>query len=544
MVAAGLLCWLAWPPMPFWPLIFIAFVPLLIVEARISEEREGPSKWQVFKFAYLFFIVWNVSTTWWVWNASNIGSILAFVLNSLFMTTFIVLFHVTKKRLGNYLGYLSFPLYFLTFEYLHQNWEITWPWLTLGNVFAEQTWLIQWYEFTGTAGGGLWILGINLMVFLALRPFIFPTQVDAEDELEEQQSTKPLSVSTFWRPALAFLLPILISLGIYFTYSEQGEAIEVVVLQPNIDPYNEKFERGLADQQLEKFLHLSDSLLTPNTQFLVWPETSVPSRQRFWLDQVDELRSVRRIRGFLSKYPNLKLVAGIEPLKRYDKANGSPTARNFRNRENASYDIHNSAVLMDDSLTFKLYHKSKLVPGVERIPYLKALNFMSGLFRHLGGSMGSRATQEERESFFNDAGIGVAPVICYESVFGEYVTEYIQKGANFIFIITNDGWWGNTPGHKQHNAYASIRAIENRRSIARSANTGISCFIDQRGNIHQAKGWWQPDVIRQSIHANPHMTIYTRYGDYISRICLFLSAVLMLYTLLGRFVKRHKLSKN
>jgi apolipoprotein N-acyltransferase len=131
-------------------------------------------------------------------------------------------------------------------------------------------------------------------------------------------------------------------------------------------------------------------------------------------------------------------------------------------------------------------------------------------------------------------------VICYESVFGEYVTEYIKKGSNLIFVITNDGWWGDTPGHRQHFTFSRLRAIETRRSIARSANTGISAFIDQRGDAFQVTRYWEPDVIRQTINANDKMTFYVRYGDYIGRLSSFVAIVLVLIAMSFRLKRKRR----
>jgi apolipoprotein N-acyltransferase len=132
----------------------------------------------------------------------------------------------------------------------------------------------------------------------------------------------------------------------------------------------------------------------------------------------------------------------------------------------------------------------------------------------------------------------VAPVICFESVFGEYLNDYILNGANLIFVITNDGWWGNSPGHRQHLTFSQIRAIETRRSIARSANTGISAFISQRGEIQQPTRYWEPAVIRQQINANTEITTYVRYGDYIARLSIFVTIGLILITFVRRIMKK------
>jgi len=97
-----------------------------------------------------------------------------------------------------------------------------------------------------------------------------------------------------------------------------------------------------------------------------------------------------------------------------------------------------------------------------------------------------------------------------------------------IFIITNDGWWKNTPGYHQHLSFARLRAIETRRSIARSANTGISCFINQRGDVLQATNWWVATSIKGTINANDEITFYVKAGDYIARISLFVAALILL----------------
>ncbi len=122
----------------------------------------------------------------------------------------------------------------------------------------------------------------------------------------------------------------------------------------------------------------------------------------------------------------------------------------------------------------------------------------------------------------------IAPVICYESVFGEYVTGYVKNGAEALFIITNDGWWKNTNGYKQHLFYASLRAIETRRPVARSANTGISCFIDIRGKRIAETKWWTQDVLKGAIIPETRITPYVKYGDYLLRIGPLASIIILL----------------
>jgi apolipoprotein N-acyltransferase len=132
----------------------------------------------------------------------------------------------------------------------------------------------------------------------------------------------------------------------------------------------------------------------------------------------------------------------------------------------------------------------------------------------------------------------IAPVICYESVFGSYVSDYIKKGAEAIFIITNDGWWKNTNGYKQHLSYASLRAIETRRPVARAANTGISCIIDIRGNRKKETEWWTQTVIKGEIFPETRMTFYVKYGDYILRISLLISVLILLIIFIAAPIRK------
>ena len=107
-----------------------------------------------------------------------------------------------------------------------------------------------------------------------------------------------------------------------------------------------------------------------------------------------------------------------------------------------------------------------------------------------------------------------------------------------IFVITNDGWWHDTPGHRQHNALSSIRAIETRRSVARSANTGVSSFINQRGEVLNKLTWWERGAIRNTINANDTITFYVKHGDYIGRTALWVSVLLLAAVFVRFFMKK------
>ena len=186
----------------------------------------------------------------------------------------------------------------------------------------------------------------------------------------------------------------------------------------------------------------------------------------------------------------------------------------------------------------QFYHKSKLVPGAESLPFASALSFLKPVFEHLGGATGSYGSQVEPGVFYSQSGIGVAPAICYETIWGEWIAGSVRKGAQFIAIITNDGWWEDTPGKDQHLDYAKLRAIETRRWVCRSANTGISAFINQRGDIVQQTKWWVKTAIKQDINLSSDLTFYVLHGDYLAEIGSALALLGIGFIVVRKIVKK------
>jgi apolipoprotein N-acyltransferase len=522
-VISGLLLSCGWMANIFQLLVFFGFIPMLIVEDYYFRQHEKYRSIRIFPKALLGFLVWNAATSFWIWNASESGAIMAIVFNSIFMATLFWIFHATKRKLGQIIGYITFIIYWIGFEYLHLNWELSWTWLTLGNGLSENLSLIQWYEYTGVLGGSLWILLINvLLTIIILKHFT---------EKDKKKIHKQISIV-----ALVIVIPVIISITIFFTYKEKINPVEVVVVQPNIDPYNEKFGNMPVEQQLEKIMKLSDSLTSSQTDYIVAPETAIP--QGIWEEDLNTHPYALLLKQLILRHPHTNLVIGASTFKMYGPGEKhSPTAKKF-NDTDEYYESYNTALQFDSTNNVQIYHKSKLVLGVERMPFA-SLGFLQDLSLELGGTASSLGTQDEPSVFSSNHGLfRVAPAICYESIYGEYITEYVKKGANFIFVITNDGWWGNTPGYRQHLSYSSLRAIETRRDIARSANTGISCFINQLGKIQQPTKWWTPAVIKQKINTNDKITFYVSMGDYIGRITATMSVLIFLFFIILHFRKK------
>ena len=542
-VLSGLMLWQAWPPLQLTFLVFAGFVPLLVAEKVISDTYKKYTGLKVWISLYTGLLVWNLTTTYWISNASLAGGLFANLANPVLMSVPFMLARNTRKQFGNRLGYASLVFYWMAFESIHLSWELTWPWLSVGNVFAvKHTW-IQWYEYTGVFGGTLWVWITNLLLFFILYDRLFPSEKSVPVNNSLFKKYIPL-----FSLVLIIFIPILISKIIYNNYEEKGKPVNVTVLQPNFDPYTEKFDIPYAIQ-MEKMQGLSKQKLTDSTDYLVWPETSI--QKDIWLDKIKYEKPVRDLLKLIDSFPNLTIVLGVNGFERYNtKEEASYTAREFLMGQSVSggpdtmyYDIYNTALQIDSSKKLPYYHKSKLVPGVERMPYPQFFTFLGDKAIELGGITGSLGTQKTRTVFYNKDSVGIAPVICFESVFGEYVSDYVSNGAELIFIITNDGWWGNTSGYQQHCLYGKLRSIETRRSIARSANTGISCFINQRGDISQPTEWREDAVLNATLLANDDKTFYVEFGDYLARVALWISGFLILMTLVSAKIINRKNNK-
>ena len=500
---SGVLLSLAFPASPLTPLVFVGLVPLLIVEDTISKERKGPARWQVFKYAFNAFLIWNISTTWWVLNTSFMPGVVANVLNAILMATVFMLFHLARHALAEKFRPFLFCVFWIAFEYLHLFWDISWPWLHLGHMFAQYPSWVQWYEYTGVFGGSLWVLLANYWIW----------QWWSSDR---KQNKRALVGFVLW-----IIIPIGVSLIRYMTYPLQDGEVEVVVVQPNFEPHYQKFDIPKT-QQLDRFVTLSEEAITPQTDYVVFPETSFGY---VLLNEVERDPHIARLREMIRPYPELNLITGIESYRVHDTRVDLESLR-IRESDGLMYDVQNSAIQLTTGVPIDPYFKSKLVPGAEFFPFREWLPFIKPLVSMLQGSVAGVTKQEMREVFTSNVAT-VAPAICYESVYGAYVGEYVKLGADVIFVVTNDGWWDRTPGHRQHLKLATLRAIEHRRPVARSANTGISCFINQRGDILQPTQYDEATAIRGTIDPGTGFTFYTRWGDIIARLSVFLTIILM-----------------
>ena len=481
-------------------LSLVAFVPLFILEKRLREQQVRHAFW----YYYAGFLLFNAFTTFWVWFASPGGAIAAIVLNALQMAAVFALGRwggrvirrwVKEPLAAEACTLLFFIVTWLAWEHIYFDIEISWPWLCLGNAFLYSTRLVQWYEVFGAVGGSAWILLCNAAIFLT---FLATTRAQRR-------------WCTAAATALVFV-PILCSEIRYATYRASDDPLEVVIIQPNIDPYS---KHGVMPQsQMDaRLIELMAESVTPQTRYIVTPETFTYNVNA---DQPLANPSIQLYQQFLRQHSGTNLLLGALSYRIY-LCNVKPT-RSARDRGNNQWlDVYNAAFVLDSAKVYGQYCKSRLVPGVEITPYEKYLPFLNKLEQFTGRPLSNYGTQSEMDALPGGDGHKVGAVICYESAYGDWTRIAAKKGASFLAVITNDGWWRNTPGYRQHFNFARLRAIENRRDVVQAANNGTSGVINQRGDVLQKSPWWVETTLRATINGNDAQTPFVRHGDCVGR---------------------------
>lgn len=504
----------------------VGFVPLLCADYIAS----GAGVKRFWIWHYCTFVLWNAFTTFWVCNATVGGGIFAVLANALQMSLIFGLFRLAKKRLGGVVPYIFLAVTWIAWErwYLTSA-QISWPWLVLGNAFATTIKDIQWYSVTGTLGGSLWVWCSNLALFGAV-VCIWSGSWKKWNRVARISSAVALP--------LMLLGPPICSAIMFNSYSERSEgSVEVVIGQPNLDPYK-KFSSMTQAQQTDVLLGLYEQELSKGgTDLLLAPETFTFD---VILNDIPSSPTWQRFHSFLQEHPGTDILFGASTNELFH-TRAAPGLLSYPWGDGWRVP-HNSALMLSADGRTEVFHKSKLVVGTELTPYPKVFvpldNWLSKTFGDGQPLMARDSGQDEISLLHLSDGTPLGCAVCYESVYGEYCTGYTNRGAGFLTVITNDSWWGNTPGYRQHLSYSCLRAIELRRDIARCGNSGISCFINQKGEILQRGPWWEEAVLRGSVNINTRESFFARHGDVTGRVCtlafLLLGALLIVRLLSGK----------
>jgi apolipoprotein N-acyltransferase len=204
-----------------------------------------------------------------------------------------------------------------------------------------------------------------------------------------------------------------------------------------------------------------------------------------------------------------------------------------RSTSGSSYDsyVYNTAFYIDTgTLAIKPYHKMKLVPFSEAIPFEGLFPLLSRV--NLGEADFHRGA--EKTVFGIGTNLKAAPFICYESIFPDFVRQRVLRGVNLLVNITNDGWFGRSSGPYHHAMMARMRSIENGVSLARCANSGISMFVDPVGKINGHTKLYQKSILTRSVPLYTLPTPYTRFGDWFVGACGIMIGLAVLAAALKR----------
>jgi len=503
---SGILLALPWTYSIFFFTIFFAYIPLLILEEE-SHNQDNP--YWLFNYSFLAFLIWNTLSYWWVSEAQLMGSILIILINSAIQATVFWLISTTRKQLKISILF-PFLIIGLGFEYFHTQWDLAWPWLNLGNAFTTQPKLVQWYEFTGVRGGSLWIILVNISLYSLY---------------------KKRNISKYLRITSLILIPILGSLYLYNKIETHESTRSFTLIQPNLDPYTEKFKPANEKIHFNDFLTITDSLLQINeTDFVFGPETMI--LQAINEEHPEESDSYNNLLKLKRKYPKTEFLIGVHSYLKLDDE--IPAGSKFNADENYYYEAFNSALFLDENNKTSFYHKTKLVPLFERMPFVQYLNFLGKYSLELGGYNGTYSNRNTLNSFTTSDSTLIFPIVCFESVFGDYCAQRIDDSSGFICMITNDGWWKNSLGYKYHFDFSRLRAIENRRQIVRVANNGISAIINSKGEVVKQTEWWEKAILTGEVKFFSRKTFYSTHGDYIGRISAFFAVLLLIFVKIRR----------
>lgn len=512
-LAGSVLLGAGFPPVNFIPGLFLGFVPFLLLTERMESGRT------LFRWAFSGFLGWNVFSTYWVANATLPAGLLAMGLNSVFMAGVLWFYYQVRKRFPGLGTIVLIPLW-LSFEYLHFNWELNWPWLTLGNGLSGFPGLIQWYEYSGVLGGSFWVLAVNLILAAMI-------------EQKNSRVTRGIQLG-----AVLLLFPVLS----FWTKPTEAETkpedtIDLLLVQPNFEPHYEQNNTPQL-QQSERMVALISAEVDDELDYVILPETVLGGMQ---IKQIGKDKYTRSIQTIQDSFPQLRILMGLATHRflTVDEKNTPFTRIHVtESKDTIRYESYNAAVQLNpgNTMEVEVYKKSKLVPGAEFFPFRTFLSFLSPIVDRMGGSVQGLGTQDQRTVFLAADETPVAPIICYESVFGEYVTGYLRGGAQLLIIMTNDGWWDHTAGHRQHAAYARLRAIETRRWVVRAANTGISSIIDASGQVISATEYGETTVLRGRVPKITETTFYVLWGDILGRLSSVFTVLILLNLLVRRLM--------
>jgi apolipoprotein N-acyltransferase len=507
----GLMLGLAYPPVPTGITAAFAFVPFFLLFESIDKYGTG------FRYSYLSFFIFNLITLYWAGGFAYcrdmyqmVAGILLLIAHPIFFSVPIMAWIFIRRQLGFKISVLMFPFLWVAFEYLHSLTEISFPWLILGNTQTYDLSIIQFASITGVYGVSFWLLLLNVLAFILFTKIY----------LKEWKPLTPFTLVTMFCILVIYFVPKYFGDRIiHNTQPVIGAIVQIAIIQPNIDPFEKWDERP--EKSLDIIQQQTGKILYKGVDLILWPETAVP----FYILHPANKLYLEKLKLQVNSI-NCNLLTGIPDIRYYKQTDDIPkTSKTSLAGEH--YDTYNSSMLLQPKRDdIQKYAKIILVPFAERVPFSEALNILNAMQWNfgLGGWSHGKDTTVFQCMTQDGRKIKFSNMICYESVYPQLVSAFVRRGTQFLTVITNDSWWGNTSGAYQHKQIAVMRAIENRRWVVQCANGGISVFIDPYGNITQATNMYEQSTLFGSVQVIESQSFYTRYGDWLAEVALIISA--------------------
>ncbi|HPG38036.1 MAG TPA: apolipoprotein N-acyltransferase [bacterium] len=500
-ILTGVLLGLSFPPFKTGFLAYFVLIPFFL----LLEDKHGFS---AFRWGYISGLFADIATLFWIGWVTVPGMIGALLVLPLFWGFYAFLHTFLYRRL-QFKAYLVVPFLWTAVEYLQSAGETAFPWNFLGYSQSYYLPFIQFAEYLAVFGVSFWVVSINCTIFLLWKKWSLPRL----------------------RSVLAIILGILFLLpavhGI-IRMSDNGvrtEKIKIALLQGNIDPF-EKWDKDLYDRNFKVYTDLADSAIKGQPDLMIWPETATPFYLRYEMFYLERVKMI-------ADTANLALLTGSVDFD-YD--------------DNGDYRYYNSALGFEANLDYiQKYAKMLLVPFSERVPYKNyfPFNVLKNLLFDMALGVGDYSQGSEYKlftfhprSWYLDKNNGnayqAAVAICYESVFPDHIAKLTRMGANILIIITNDAWFGKTSAPHQHQQIAVFRAIENRIPVARCANTGVSCFIDEYGHVSRSTALFEQALIEQEVALTSSCTFYAKYRFLLPLITLIVTLTALIFSIAKR----------
>ena len=319
---------------------------------------------------------------------------------------------------------------------------------------------------------------------------------------------------------LIFLLFLVYGLIKISLFKPSEKKLNVGIIQPNIDPW-EKWQSGNLQDMVDNYLEQSQKAVDKGAKLILWPETALP----VYLMNGNYYPEVNSIHSFLDSN-NVALLTGMPHINFYFNDQKYPVDAKYNKGGRFHYTTYNSILLLrPNTLDYQQYGKMKLVPLGEHVPFVEEFSFLADVFKWGVGLSGWNVGKDTLvfKLPMDEDTVKICGLVCYESIFPLFVTNFVQRGAQFIAVVTNDSWYGNSSGPYQHEDFAILRAVENRRSVVRCANGGISCIINPLGIIETHTKMFTKTILVSNVQLRNEKTFYTQHPAIITTIISIIS---------------------